>query len=149
MLFKGLDNLEHNIPLNQFKIQWDGYSASKFQFRVKQFFRENFGKIGEWFEEISLCGELSQLRIDFLCRFKDDKGKTRLVFAESDGNFHIKMNSHFHPTDEDYLSSMERDTCKFLFCEKNNIPLLRIYEDDPLTLEWFNEAFDYPFGPFF
>jgi hypothetical protein len=147
MLFKTLEGNVENIFINDYKIDWNKKSASQFQFKVKQFFKQNFSLYPyEWFEEVKCAGSLSQLRIDFMCRFKNKWGETNAVFIESDGLFHIKRNNHFNPTDESYIASMERDTCKYLYCERNKIPLLRIYEDDPLTLDWFNSTFNTPFG---
>lgn len=144
MLFRCLESdYKENLFLNKYTIRWDDKSASKFQWRVKQFLRAHFSHL-EWFEECPLVGELNQLRFDFFCRFKIN-GETKCVAIESDGNFHISRNKHFAPTEEDYISSMERDSCKYLYCQKNSIPLLRIYEDDePLTLKWFNETFNNP-----
>lgn len=141
MLFKALDGREFNLFINEYRINWDKHSASKFQFRVKQFFRTFWSNL-EWFEEVPAVGDLNQLRFDFMCRFKNQWGETKVILVEADGTAtHLVRNMHFHPTDESYIASMERDTCKYLYCKCNKIPLLRIYEDDSLTLDWFLETF--------
>ncbi len=147
MVFKSLAGRKINIFLNEFSIEWDKPSASKFQFAVKQFFKEHFSHL-EWFEEVALCGELSALRVDFLCRFKDKKERTKLVFIEADhAATHLVQNSFFFPTEDSFTEQLERDSCKSRFCQVNNARLIRIYDDDqPLKLTWFNETFDFPFG---
>ncbi len=145
MLFLDLEGKERNIYLKDYQISWKGKSASKFQLRAKQFFYKHFRHL-EWFEEVCLAGNLSALRVDFLCRFKDRWGRTKLVAIELDGDQHVKHNNHFCKTEEDFLAMIERDNCKEIYFKLNNIPLLRLHpENEPFSIEWFNETFNFPF----
>lgn len=145
MLFKTTkEGKSRNIYLDSFKIQWSAPSASHFQGRIKEFFRKHFSFL-DWYEEISLIGELSALRIDFMCRYKDQWGNVKFLAVEADGEHHTKMNKFFHKSEDDFIDSLNRDICKEHWCELNNIPLIRIYpEHEPLTLDWFNKKFNFP-----
>lgn len=146
MLFTSLDDKKINLFVNHYKINWRGKSASKFQFRGKEFFGRHFGHL-EWFEEVPGVGSLSNLRFDFMCRHKDARGQVKTTFVELDSKLHVARVEFFHPTEEHYLESMERDSIKFLYCEKNNSQLIRMYEDDePFEINWFNRTFNFPFS---
>lgn len=146
MLFKTLTGSEENIFCNDYKISWQGRSASKFQFRAKQFFYEHFRHL-EWFEEFPLNGQLRALRVDFMCRFKDRWGRNKCVLIELDSDMHFRKIDYFHSTDSDFLDMIDRDNSKTIWAKVNNIQLIRMYSDDePFTLDWFNETYNYPFG---
>lgn len=146
MLFKvlGPGDKKVNVAINSYKANPFKKSASKFQKRVKDFLFKNFGGRGyEIYEELPI-GQ-TQLRVDFMVRINGNK----CIFIEADSvSAHSKFTPFFHKTEEKYLESLDRDSYKDVFAEINNIPMIRIYDDDDLTLEWFNETFDYPLSPF-
>lgn len=146
MLFLDLKGKEKNIYLKDYQISWKGKSASKFQSRAKEFLCKHFGNL-EWFEEVPLNGELSALRVDFLCRFRDKWGRQKCIIIESDGDFHNTHIPFFCQTEDDFIAMIERDTAKEIWCRKNKIPLLRLHpENEPFNLKWFNETFGFPFN---
>ena len=142
MLFTTLKGNSVNVPLNNYRINWRKPSASKFQTRVKNFFWKHFNYL-EWYEEVGLCGEnMSRLRWDFLCIFEDDFGKKQKIFVEAHGKFHRVFTPYFHENMEKFEDQMMRDILKEDFAKINSkFPLIEIYEEDPLTIEWLNKTY--------
>lgn len=144
MMVKSLDGQARKMVLSCYAIKWSKPSCSRFQTRVKKFLKENFSDLS-WFEEVGLVADLHSLRVDFVCHYRDVFGKERLLFVEADGLQHVSYNKFFFKDEDAFLESAARDSLKEAFAELNDIQLLRIYPDDePLTLEKFNEKFNYP-----
>lgn len=123
---KALKNIE------DYRLDFDDSSLSKFQFSVKQFLR------GYWlnhvlYEELPVVG--TRMRIDIY-------NATRRIAIECDGAQHNKYNKHFHRGSRNvYLGQIIRDEKKDEWCKLNQIELVRIYEEDvpSLSREWFRE----------
>ena len=134
MKFKTLNGKERGINIHNYIIDWDNKSASNFQFNVKQFLKPY------WVSQI-VCEEFlipgSKLRIDFL-------NITRSIAIESSGGQHFAFNAHFHNNSRSkYLSQIKRDVDKQKWCDKNNILLIEIRQEelDDLCPEWFEEKY--------
>lgn len=104
-------------------ISWDKSSRSKFQFSVKQFLKEYwYNHIV--FEEFPIVG--TKMSLDFY-------NANKKIAIEVQGNQHIKYTPFFHGNyKNNYLSQLERDRQKSIFCEKNNLDLIEIYPEDNL-----------------
>lgn len=113
---------------NPFKylINWKGKCRSKFQERVKALLHPYwFADIV--FEEMPVIG--TRLTLDFY-------NGNRKIALEADGSQHYKFNKHFHGNNRSkFLGQLQRDEKKELFCEINNIKLVRIIESDILDKE--------------
>ena len=108
----------------QHLIKWDGPCRSKIQERVKALLRPYwFADIV--FEEFPVIG--TRLTIDFY-------NSNKKIALEVDGSQHYKFNKFFHNNSrQKFLGQIQRDEKKELFCEINNIRLVRILDIDNLT----------------
>lgn len=101
-------------------IKWDAKSRSKIQFSVKQFFKPYWsGQIV--YEEFPVYGTL--LKVDIL-------NATRKIAIEVHGAQHEHHNPFFHPTKQDFLSSVIRDLKKHEWLSMNNFKIIEIYEHE-------------------
>lgn len=111
---------------NPFKylIKWDAECRSKFQKRVKDMLHPYwFADIV--FEELPVIG--TRLTIDFY-------NANKKIALEVDGHQHYQYSPHFHGGNRSkFLGQLQRDEKKELFCEINNIRLVRILESDILN----------------
>lgn len=115
-------------------IKWDEPSASKLQFRVKQFLK-SFWRYESVYEEFPVFGTL--LRIDFL-------NITRKIAVEVNGNQHENFSEFFHRSRSAYLQSIKRDYKKSEWLKLNGFTLIEINEKevDKLSRTFFKEKFD-------
>ena len=71
----------------------------------------------------------TRLTIDFY-------NANKKIAIEVDGNQHYKFNKFFHSNSrQNFLAQLQRDEKKELFCDVNNIKLVRILESDKLDEE--------------
>ena len=122
--------------LERFRIRWDDPTKSKsqIQFAVKQFLKP-FWFAHVVFEEMPVFG--TRLHCDIV-------NMTRRIAVEVDGNQHENFNTFFHGGSRlKYLGSIKRDVAKEEWLEKNQIRLVRIYQDEAKTLTeaFFKEKF--------
>jgi hypothetical protein len=104
-------------------ISWETPSRSKFQFSVKQFLKDYwFHHIV--FEEFPIVG--TKMSLDFF-------NANKKIAIEVQGKQHIKYTPFFHGRyKNNYLSQLDRDRQKTLFCDNNNLSLIEIYPEDDL-----------------
>lgn len=122
-------------------VKWDEKCASKFQFNVKQFFK-NYWKNCLCYEEFPVYpyGRYSPsgkayrpLRLDLF-------NLSKKIAVESSHEQHYKKSDIYHRDMEDFAAGIYRDIIKKNWCEHNEILLIEIYPDDlPLTVEKINE----------
>lgn len=114
----------------EYAIKWHGGSRSKFQKKVKECL------IPLWnghivYEEFPVVGTRST--IDFY-------NSTIKVAIEVQGNQHTKYIPFFHgKTKIKFLDQLRRDREKEDFCEKNDIKLVELFEDDIITTEFLKQ----------
>ncbi len=67
---------------------------------------------------------------------------TRGYAIEAHGNQHVELSSHFHGGDHDkFMESLAKDREKELWCEKNNIKLIKVYNSTPFDIEFFKNRY--------
>lgn len=135
MRFKKINGQISNIPIDQYKIDWDGPSLSKAQFQVKQFFKPFWEKQAVY-EEVMLAG--TRLKLDFFNRSK-------MIGIEFDGSQHNKYNAFFSNNNRcNYIKQKMRDKKKEELLELNGIFLIRLIAADlpKLSREWFREKWN-------
>jgi len=104
-------------------ISWESPSRSKFQFSVKQFLRQYWSH-HIVFEEFPIVG--TKMSLDFF-------NANKKIAIEVQGKQHIKYTPFFHGQyKNNYLSQLDRDRQKTLFCDNNNLSLIEIYPEDDL-----------------
>ena len=110
-----------NKNVTKYRVDWQGKSASKIQFKVKQFF-ETYWKYHIVYEEFPVYG--TRLRVDLI-------NFTKKIAVEVHGNQHFNFNKFFHGNSRaKYLQSMKRDWQKAEWLESNDINLVEIEEKD-------------------
>ena len=114
----------------RYLIKWNGKCRSKIQERVKAILYPH------WFadivlEEMPVVG--TRLTLDFF-------NSNRQIALEVDGNQHYQYNKFFHGGNRmKFLGQLQRDDMKEVFCERNNITLIRILESDTLNQKLLKE----------
>lgn len=122
------------VNINKYKIDWTGKSISRMQTRVKRFLAP-FWQSHIVLEEFRIPGSL--YRIDIL------NLTTKIAVEVSPESVHSKFNPFFHKTRSGYVNSIKRDVKKAEWCERNEIKVIEIYEQDfPLTRNFFAEKFN-------
>lgn len=124
-----------NVNLSKYLIDWNDDSLSKFQWKTKQFLYP-YWRTHVVCEELLLAG--TRLRLDFL-------NVSRNIAIECQGAQHTNFNSHFHNGKRsNYLGQIKRDLNKSEWCEKNDLLLVEIFEQDidDLSPQWFLEKYD-------
>lgn len=110
-----------NKNVNKYRIDWDGKSRSKLQFKFKQFFYP-YWKNHIVFEEFPVYG--SMMKVDLF-------NATKKIAIEIQGNQHENFNKFFHDNSRlKYLQSIKRDVAKSKWIEINNFKYLELYESD-------------------
>lgn len=134
MKFKTPQGREKYKNITKNKVNWDGPSRSKFQKRVKDFFKE-YWKYDVVFEEMPLVG--TKLRADFA-------NITKKIVVEVDGIQHNQFSPFFHGTLNNYRRHIERDLLKEKWIEVNGFLLIRIFpeEEKLLSRTWIRDKFD-------
>lgn len=110
-----------SINTSKYLIDWknDGNSSFERRFRdlIYPFWRNQIILF-----QLTIPGSL--LKLDFL-------NVNKRLLVEIDGCQHNTFNKHFHRGSRAiFLASLRRDNDKELWCEKNNITVLRLNEED-------------------
>ena len=106
--------------------KWNSTCKSKIQKRVKDLLKK-YWIADIVFEEMPVIS--TRLTIDFY-------NANKKIAIEVDGNQHYKFNKFFHSNSrQNFLAQLQRDEKKELFCDVNNIKLVRILESDKLDEE--------------
>jgi hypothetical protein len=114
----------------RYLIKWNGKCRSKIQERVKALLYP-YWFADTVFEEMPVAG--TRLTLDFF-------NSNRQIALEVDGNQHYQYNKFFHGGDRGkFLGQLKRDDMKEVFCERNNITLIRILESDTLNQKLLKE----------
>lgn len=123
-----------NISLKKYKIDWDKESKSKFQFNIKQFFKQYWGS-DNCVEEFPVLG--TKLNCDFI-------NFDKMIAVEADGNFHNTFSKFHHKNRLGFLNSLKRDQKKDDWLNKNGFFIIRINENDfkNLSFDWISETFN-------
>ena len=123
-----------SVNVAPYRVDWDAPCKSKFQFNVKQFFRQ-FWQDDECYEEFPVVGTL--LTCDLV-------NLTRKYAVESDGKFHKKFSPFHHKTRMGFLESLQRDAKKNQWLrDQLGLFIIRISEEEikSLTEEWAKNKF--------
>jgi hypothetical protein len=110
-----------NKNVQKYRIDWGGKSASKIQFRAKQFFK-TYWEHHIVYEEFPVYG--TRLRVDLI-------NFTKKIAIEVHGQQHFKFNKFFHSNSRiKFFQSMKRDWEKTEWLELNDIKLVELEEKD-------------------
>jgi hypothetical protein len=121
--------------VTKYLIDWDGKSASKLQFKAKQFLKTYWSSC-EVYEEFPVFG--SRMRVDIV-------NMSYNIAVEVNGSQHRKYNRFFHAGSiEKYRASLARDAKKHEWLRMNDFQLIEIedHEIDKLSKEYFFEMFN-------
>tara|TARA_R100000008_G_scaffold85908_1_gene77117 strand:- start:12806 stop:13225 length:420 start_codon:yes stop_codon:yes gene_type:complete len=124
-----------NKNVQKHRIKWDDKSASKVQFRAKQFFKE-YWKSHVVYEEFPVYG--TRLRVDLI-------NFTKKIAIEVHGQQHFKFNKFFHSNSRiKFFQSMKRDWEKTEWLELNDIKLVELEEKDvdQLSIDFLEDKFN-------
>lgn len=126
MRFKKLNGKFAYKNISRYRINWDGKSLSKFQRKVKQFFKTYwFNDI--CYEEMPLAG--TRLKLDLF-------NATEHIGVEIHGSQHGKYNPFFHGNDRHkFLEQIQRDLRKAQWCECNEFLLIEIFAEEEKILD--------------
>lgn len=129
MHFKTLNGQTKRISsIKKHLIDWNKKSRSNFQFKVKKILEPYWGR-HVVFEEFPIVG--SRLSLDFY-------NANKKIAIEVQGDQHVKYVPFFHGGyKNNYLSQLDRDNKKSIFCEMNEINLFEIYQTDELSVDFF------------
>lgn len=120
--------------VSKYLINWKGKCRSKFQEAVKAFIEPHWGYCIVY-EEFPVYGTL--MKVDIL-------NSTKKIAIEVNGDQHYSYNKFFHGNSiENYSKSLERDTMKLEWLEKNGYQLAEIISSDlnKLSEEFFKIKF--------
>lgn len=121
MKYLTLAGRSKSVSVQPYLIDWEDDSLSKFQRTIKQFLY-HYWKHQVVCEEFPVVG--TRMRLDFY-------NVTRHIAIECDGEQHNQYNKHFHRGSFSlFQKQLDRDDKKGQWCLKNEITLVRIYEDD-------------------
>lgn len=119
--------IEKSIRLQDYAIDWNGPTRSKFQTRIKMFLYP-YWHLHLCYEELRVVG--SRMTFDLF-------NLTRRLAVECQGRQHTETVSFFHGKGiagfSAFKDQLDRDIRKEEFCRLNNITLVEIYEKDELT----------------
>ena len=123
-----------DISLKKYRIGWDKESKSKFQFNIKQFFKQ-YWQPDNCVEEFPVLG--TKLNCDFI-------NFDKMIAVEADGNFHNTFSKFHHKNRLGFLNSLKRDQKKDDWLNKNGFFVIRINENDfkNLSFDWIFETFN-------
>jgi len=124
-----------NKNVSKFRIKWNGKSASKIQFKTKQFL-EKYWENHIVYEEFPVYG--TRLRVDII-------NFTKKIAIEVNGGQHYHFNKFFHANSRiNYLNSIKRDWQKTEWLEMNNLKLIELIESDikNLSLDFIEDKFE-------
>jgi hypothetical protein len=64
------------------------------------------------------------------------------IAIEAHGKQHTELSDHFHGGDHDkFMESLAKDREKELWCEKNGIFLIKVYESTPFDIDFFKNRY--------
>ena len=107
--------------VSKYLINWKGKCRSKFQEAVKAFIEPHWSYCIVY-EEFPVYGTL--MKVDIL-------NSTKKIAIEVNGDQHYSYNKFFHGNSiENYSKSLERDTMKLEWLEKNGYQLAEIISSD-------------------
>jgi len=131
MKFKTLTGGLKRLPRSKkYLINWRKKSRSKRQLEVKKFLNK-YWKDHVVFEEFPVAG--TKMTLDFY-------NANKKVAVEVQGEQHIKYVPFFHGKGRgNFASQLRRDQKKAEFCKLNNIKLVEIYPQDPITKKLFTQ----------
>ena len=124
-----------NKNVSKHKIDWDGKSASKIQFKTKQFLK-NYWQHHVVYEEFPVYG--TKLRVDLI-------NFTKKIAIEVHGQQHFEFNKFFHGNSRiKFFQSMKRDWEKSTWLDLNNVRLIELgkKEIDKLSLDFLEKEFN-------
>lgn len=124
MNIKNIYGKEVKKNVTPYLIDWAGPSRSKFQFRVKQFFRPYWGRYLV-FEEFPVIG--SRKTVDLF-------NYNKKIVVEIQGGHHATFNKHFQQNKNNWLAQVKRDIEKQQWCELNGFSYIEIYPEDEKNL---------------
>lgn len=128
MEFLTLNNKKKRCKnLKKYLIDWDAVSRSKLQKRVKDFVHKYWSN-NIVFEEFPIVG--TRLTLDFY-------NANKKVAIEVQGRQHQKYIKFFHADRINFLHQLKRDRKKELFCKKNGIILVTIFEKEEISTSLF------------
>jgi very-short-patch-repair endonuclease len=115
---------------HKYKINWDAGCRSKLQKEVKDLLYP-FWFSDVVFEELPVVG--TRMTIDFY-------NASKKIALEVDGAQHYQYNKHFHAgSRQNYLKQLCRDNEKEVFCEKNDITMIRVLQSDSISIDLLKE----------
>jgi hypothetical protein len=132
MKFKKLNGQFTYKNIQKNRIKWDDKSLSKFQRKVKLFFKQ-FWYYDVCYEEMPLAG--TRLRLDMF-------NASEHIGVEIHGSQHGKFNPFFHNNDRGkFLDQIHRDLKKLEWCEINGFKLIEIFDNEETLLDKDPEKF--------
>jgi very-short-patch-repair endonuclease len=149
-----IDNNPNVIPKLRYSFKLKYNEVIKIlSFKTILYYGLNFSNLSKI--EVEICDILNKNNIDYIYNhsFENLKYKNKLrvdfylpdynICIEADGLQHIKRNKYFHKTEEDFISSINRDKIKDEYFLKNNIKLIRIpcYKTDKTYIK--NKVMEY------
>lgn len=131
IILKKLNGKPITIYPKRFRVKWDKVVGSKFQFEVKQFFRE-FWEKDSVFEEFVIQ---DRLRFDLV-------NLDKKIVVEAHGDQHISFNNHFYKNEKKWKEALFRDVKKEAWVSLNGFKLVEIYPKNlPLDEFWIEDMF--------
>lgn len=135
LTYKTLDDKIYKVKLERYQAKPFKKVASGFQYKWKRFWMNAFPKCF-WAEEFP-CRPLLRhsYRLD-LYNF------TLGIAIEAHGKQHTELSDHFHGGDHNkFMESLAKDREKELWCEKNGIFLIKVYESTPFNIDFFKNRY--------
>lgn len=126
MRFKKLNGHLTYKNIQKYRLDWDAPSLSKFQKKVKDFFRQ-FWANDVCYEEMPLVG--TRLKLDIF-------NATEHIAVEVHGSQHGKYSPFFHGNDRNkFLDQIRRDLLKQRWCEANGFKLVEIFDNEEKLID--------------
>ncbi len=122
-----------DIPVHQYRVDFDADQGSEFSAGVLDFFYP-YWKAHVVLAELPVAG--TKMRYDFV-------NLDRRLILETDGVAHFDPKSHFHGgSPAKWLAQIKRDELKNRMAQVNGFTMIRIQPDNlPLTKKWVEETF--------
>tara|TARA_R110000822_G_C15338795_1_gene495945 strand:+ start:12933 stop:13340 length:408 start_codon:yes stop_codon:yes gene_type:complete len=114
---------------HKYLIKWHDKSLSNIQRAVKDFLKE-FWSNDVVFEEFPVVG--TRMKLDF---YND----TKKIAVEVQGRQHDEYVKHFHRNKTGFWNQLKRDAKKREWCEKNQIQMVEIRDNDILSYKIFKD----------
>jgi hypothetical protein len=135
LIFHTLSDKKYSVKLETYKAKPFKKVASDFQFKWKRFWMNKFPQ-DFWTEEFP-C------RPNFRNRYRLDLFNfTRKFAVECHGAQHVRVSNHFHGGSQiKFLDNLVKDREKELWCERNGIVLITLYDTTPYDLSFFQQKY--------